>query len=530
MSDNMPDRPNFLLIMTDQLRPDHTGFGGNQLVPTPHLDQLAARSRNFTRAYGPTPSCGPSRNAIMTGRMPSANGSWTNALSLDPDANTFARVLQQHGYRTGLIGKSHLQDCINRTPGEGGMLDLSKTGMRRFPPQGEGRAVERPWPENWDQYERHRLHARKRVEMPEDFYGFGHVELTLTHNDQAAGHHAYWVRDQGGNPDTFGGRSNALETSPHWQQIWKSDTPLEFYTTSFVAERSIRYLEQGAGSDDPFLLVASFPDPHHPFAVPDPYYSLVDPAAVPLPETFYDPHEDSLPHIKRLLAERGKDALGPFTFSCSESQYRHAAAVEMGAIALLDEAIGRLLDTLDRLNQSENTVIIFCSDHGDMFGDHGLMLKFATHYQSTIQVPLLIAGPGIVPGETESLAGLLDLGRTVLDLAECPPYIGMQGHSLRPILEDPAAAVREAILIEEEYQADFLHIGQDLAMRTLVTADARLTLYEGLTDGELFDLQQDPLELTNLFNRPEGQALRLSMTEQLLREMLAHRDLSRYPI
>ncbi len=87
-------QPNFLFIMSDQLRPDRTGFGGNPIVKTPNLDALAANGRSFNRAYCVSPSCGPSRNSIFTGRMPSANGSWTNALSLQWDANLPDRCTQ----------------------------------------------------------------------------------------------------------------------------------------------------------------------------------------------------------------------------------------------------------------------------------------------------------------------------------------------------------------------------------------------------------------------------------------------------
>ncbi|MCB8945084.1 MAG: sulfatase-like hydrolase/transferase [Ardenticatenaceae bacterium] len=522
-------RPNFLFIMTDQLRPDHTGFGGNGMVQTPHLDRLAARSRQFARAYCPTPMCGPSRSAIMTGRMPSANGSWTNAISLEQEANTFVRVLRQNGYQTGLIGKAHLQDFVKRTAVKGNMLNVAQSDLMRYPPQGEGRAVERPLPDGWDKHEQHWFHEQGYAPMPDDYYGFAHVELALSHDDRAEGHHYYWVKEQGGDPDAFGGRANALAQFPGWQQIWRSNTPPEFYTTSFVTERSIAYLQEAAQQDEPFFLVASYPDPHHPFGLPDPYYSMYDPAQIPLPESFYDPQTKGMPHFKRLIAERGKDAVGPFLFSCDEAQFRMATAVEYGAITFLDEAIGKLLQKLAELHLADDTIILFCSDHGDMFGDHGLMLKVGTHYQGATQVPLLIAGGGIVPGKTDSLAGLLDVGRTVLDLADCQPYRGMQGCSLRPILGDETAVVRDSVLIEEGYQADFLHVGCDLAMRTVVTADARLTLYEGTAQGELYDLKNDPLELNNLFDEPAHRPLRLEMTEKLLREMLAHRDLSRYP-
>ena len=527
--------PNFLFIISDQLRPDRLGYGGNQLINTPNIDALAARSRNFSRAYCNSPSCGPSRNSLMTGRMPSANGSWTNALSLKLDSNTFVRVLRKNGYRTGLIGKSHIQDCIDRRPSTDGRnkLDLSKLGLIRRPPQGEGRAELGPYAEagqDWDKYERHWLHKEGKVEMPDDYYGFDTVELTLNHDDIAAGHHYYWIKEKGGDPDAFGGDDLAEETFAPWSQVWKSNCPLEFYSSTFITERSKAFIDDAIDSDQPFFVTASFPDPHHPFGVPEPYYSMYDRDSIPIPETFHNQHEDGLPHMARLAGKRGVDAKGPFTFSASLEQYREATAVEWGSITLMDEKIGELLTHLEEKGVADNTIIVFCADHADLGGDHGFLLKFAAHYQGVIRIPMLIAGPEIVPGRTESMACLLDMGRTILELANCQPYIGMQGHSLTPILDNPLAKVRENVLIEEEYQADFLDAGVDLSIRTLVTETARLSIFHGLEKGELYDLVADPLETNNLWEAPEGQSLKIEMMSSLVQEMIGHRDLSRYPV
>ena len=107
-------RPNVLFIITDQHRADHVGFGGNGVVRTPHLDALAARSTVFDRAYVANPVCMPNRSSIMTGRMPSAHGVIFNDRSLSPDATTFVGQLRDNGYRTALIGKSHLQHGMSR--------------------------------------------------------------------------------------------------------------------------------------------------------------------------------------------------------------------------------------------------------------------------------------------------------------------------------------------------------------------------------------------------------------------------------
>lgn len=528
-------KPNFLFIMSDQLRPDRTGFGGNRLVKTPNLDALAARGRNFTRAYCNSPSCGPSRNSIMTGRMPSANGSWTNALSLDPQANTFVRVLKGDGYRTGLIGKSHIQDCIDRRPTEDGdaMLNVEKLGLVKRPPQGEGRALLGPYTEanqEWDRYERHWLHKEGPVEMPADYYGFDTVELTLNHDDRPGGHHYYWVKEKGGDPDKIGGLSHAVERFGPWDQVWKSNCPLEYYSTTFITERSIAFMDDAIDQGNPFFLTASYPDPHHPFGVPEPYYSMYDRDAVPIPETFYNDHTGGLPHLARIAAERGKNVRGPFSFSISLEQYREAVAAEYGSITQLDAGIGQLIDHLTARGVADNTIIVFCADHADLGGDHGLMLKFAAHYHGVLNVPLLISGPGIEPGGTDSIACLLDLGRTFLELADCQPYIGMQGNSLTPLLADPVTEVRDSVLVEESYQADFIGSGRDLDLRTLVTETARLTIYYGLEEGELYDLEADPLETDNLWAKPEGQMLKGEMMHKLIQEMIAHRDLSRYPV
>ena len=105
----MSRRPNFLIFITDQHRPDHTGFGGNDVVRTPHLDAIAARGMRFDRAFVANPICMPNRATLMTGRLPSLHGTRYNGISLDWSANTFVRVLRQSGYHTAYFGKSHLQ-------------------------------------------------------------------------------------------------------------------------------------------------------------------------------------------------------------------------------------------------------------------------------------------------------------------------------------------------------------------------------------------------------------------------------------
>jgi len=183
-----------------------------------------------------------------------------------------------------------------------------------------------------------------------------------------------------------------------------------------------------------------------------------------------------------------------------------------------------VLGALERSGQAARTFVVFTSDHGDMFGDHGLMLKGAMHYEGCVRVPLAIAGPGIAPGVTRSLASSLDLAQTVLELADVPAHHGMQGVSLAPLLQNPGAVVRDHVLIEEEQMADMLRVGRPLRMRTLVTEDSRLTLYDGSDEGELFDLERDPRELQNLWSRLDARARRSELLERLARLLMEYSD------
>ena len=122
------------------------------------------------------------------------------------------------------------------------------------------------------------------------------------------------------------------------------------------------------------------------------------------------------------------------------------------------------------------------------------------------------------------MVSLLDLPHTVLDLAAQPEFSGMQGVSLSPLLEDPSRKVRDAVQIEEEMPVDVMGLNRPYALRTLLTHKARLTIYGGIENAELYDLENDPDEMNNLFDKPEGQALRVEMMERLARTMLEYSD------
>ena len=163
---------NFLVLITDQHRADHTGFGGDPVVQTPHLDALAARSVRFDRAYVANPICMPNRSTLLTGRQPSVHGTRFNGVSLDESANTFVRRLRAAGYRTSHIGKSHLQN-----------MRVSRSSLLRAMDFTLTEEARTPAPADWDNKE-HFLRYRKG-ENPEvvDFYGYERALFTILHGD-----------------------------------------------------------------------------------------------------------------------------------------------------------------------------------------------------------------------------------------------------------------------------------------------------------------------------------------------------------
>ncbi len=505
---------NILFLCTDQHRADHVGFGGNETVQTPNLDALAARATVFDRAYVANPVCMPNRSSIMTGRMPSAHGVVFNDRSLDWGANTFVRRLSAAGYRTQHVGKAHIQ-----------------VHARHFFPAPEGAPVgDQGWPDGWDYLEAASRYVDDNPGPVENFYGFDQAEFCLGHGAAIGGHHLQWALERGLDPETAGTGPHgpAAARSNNWWQALKPAYEEGLHSTEFVTARSIEFIESTATDDraadaPPWFLFASYPDPHHPFAPPGDWYDRHQSADMALPESFHDSVDDLPRHLREMTLDAG--ARGPMRIG--EAALRDAMAAQYGSIEMIDAGVGRMLDALQRTGQADNTIVVFTADHGDMFGDHGFMLKGGMVFEGTTRVPLAISVPGRAGARTSSLASSLDIGSTLLDLAGVDSYDGVQGTSLVPVLADPEAEVRDHVLIEEDVPDYGIWSNQVPAhSRTVVTADARITRYS-TGEGELYDLTADRGERRNLFDVDEGRDLRHQMTDQLAGAMVSAADYAR---
>lgn len=507
-------QPNVLVVITDQQRADHVGFGGNGVVQTPALDALAARSVVFDRAYVANPVCSPNRSSILTGRMPSTHGVIFNDRALEWGAETFARRFRAAGYRTGLIGKSHLQLSVDRHLVPEAGLDAEVDGFDD---------------ENYRWEFAERFMGDDDPPMPDDYYGFGHVEFSTDHGTRMAGHHLRWAMAKGATLEEcfppMSAEAPGNRRSPRWWQIFQPTYEPELHSTAFVGARTRAFIDGAHATGEPWLCWMAFPDPHHPLTPPGEWFDRHDPADIELPSTFGD-RLDGAPSYLRAIRNRAEAPLWPLPFGTDDPLLvQEAIAATYGMIEFIDHEVGRTLDHLASLGVADDTIVIFTSDHGDIMGDHSLMVKGNIHYQGVLRVPLAISAPGVEPGRAGGLASSLDLCPTLLDLCRVEGYRGIQGTSLRPLLEDPTVRVREHLLVEDDLPELVSQItGNPGHMRTLVTEDARYTR-DSLGFEQLFDLAEDPDELHDRSKaEPERRA---ALATALVDEMMAVDDIGR---
>jgi len=516
MSQTENDKPlNVLFVITDQQRADHNGFMGNQILETPNLDRLASNGMVFENAWVSNPVCMPNRSTILTGRMPSSHGVIFNDRSLDPNSNTFAKTFRAAGYRTGLIGKSHLQHGV------------SKNSMIPF--RGEG-SMASNHSKGWNEVEDCERYLDGIPPNPDDFYGFDQIDLSIDHGAKISGHHFQWALDRGANREDILVHQDddglAQYRSKNWRQIFKPAYSEDIHSTTFVTERTIAFIEEATQEQKPWLAWCSFPDPHHPMTPPGKWFNRYKPEDMVLPESRHDPLTDAPRHLQMFSKIHPKDQrnyVAPCGYG-SDELLCEAIAATYGMIGMIDEGVGKIMARLESLGVRDNTIVVFTSDHGDMMGEHSLFLKGFMHYRGTLQVPLVIDAPGIAAGRTNSLASSIDLGPTLLDLCNLKAYDGMQGSSLQPILENSAAKVREAILVEDDVPLVTSKLAKLPArIRTVITESHRYTSNTAREE-QLYNLMEDPDEMVSITS---NKAALIEAKENLIQLMMMADDSSR---
>jgi arylsulfatase A-like enzyme len=528
-------RPNFLFFITDQHRADYLGCYGHPVLKTPSIDSIAARGVRFTRFYVATPVCMPNRATLMTGRMPSVHGARSNGLPLPLASNTFVDALRAAGYATALVGKSHLQNflaaqpLVKRPPARAGDHVLHAEFAEAMKLAFADGPYDQEHPRRWQEGD--------HFEMTLPFYGFEHVDLCTGHGDEVGGHYYVWLKSHRADADALRERRNQLPHDYVCPQAIRTPVPEELYPTAYIAEKTCAWLDRYAASDRsrPFFLMASFPDPHHPFTPPGRYWSMYRPQDMALPPSFDLGNRPLARPVAWALAqhEQGKAVrTEQAAFAVDEREAREAMALSCGMIAMIDDAVGRILAQLAAQGLAEDTVVVFTTDHGDYLGDHRLLLKGPAHFDGITHVPFIWAEPGTRPPcHTDVLGGTLDIAATILDRARVHPYHGIQGISLLPAIAGHGGAIaRDSLVIEDEQQRAVLGHELPPRLRTLITRRWRMTIAQGDPWGELYDLASDPHEMENLFDNPAYRAERGELMEALAYRLMELADRSPLPM
>jgi arylsulfatase len=428
---NVKQRPNILLLHTDQHRIDCLGAYGNRDIRTPHLDALAADGVRFVNSFCPFPVCTPSRYSLLSGRYVHEHRGWTNQSTPAPEIDTFPRILRTAGYQTKAVGKMHFTPTY---------LDVGFDEMMLSEQDGEGR-----WDDDYhrelmklglvdrndleDQRREHRNHARQ----------------------------VYW--------DTFGAMVSNLPEAHH--------------TTTWIAEQALATMDSWR-RDRSHLLMVGFVKPHHPFDPPAPWHEMYDPGKLSLLPGWIPQCLD-----RDLTFHQGYFPNERLT----ESSLRRVMAYYYATISQIDHHIGRMVALLKKKGLYDNTLIVFTADHGEYMGYHHLLLKGNHMYDPLVRVPLLIKWPGRPRAGTVSLRMVsnIDIAPTLCLTAGCKPGAAMRGQDLRG--DGPG---HEMIFAE----AGPRHVMVRSRTRKLVLAgQGRENLF--------FDLENDPLELQNLYARAD---------------------------
>jgi iduronate 2-sulfatase len=271
-----------------------------------------------------------------------------------------------------------------------------------------------------------------------------------------------------------------------------------------AAAKTVELLRQRAGASDPFFIATGFVRPHYPSVAPAKYFRLYPCDEIPIPHV-PDGDLDDIPQLGRRGTTSENSGIASFP-----DNIRKMWADYYATITFMDEQLGKITAELDRLDLWDSTLVIFTSDHGYHLGEHDFWEKSRFHEEVT-RVPLFIATPGLSPGRSEALVELVDLYPTICDLAGVPIPETVQGISLRPLLDDPSSSVREAAFALDPRTGHFLRTSRYAYM-----------LYNDDT-AELYDMQDDPGQFSNLASRPDHAELEARLRHQIQQRIAALR-------
>ncbi|MBN2293486.1 MAG: sulfatase-like hydrolase/transferase [Pirellulales bacterium] len=445
------DKPNVIILWTDEQRADTMAVYGNQSIHAPNLNRLASESVMFQNAYVSQPVCTPSRSTVMTGLWPHASGCTANNIPLPLDIPCYPQLVNDPDYRTGYFGKWHLGDEI-------------------FPQHGF---------EEW--------------ESMED--GYRSYYRDFRDKDAKSGYWHY-LQDLGYKPDSGG----------YYSRGFAARLRLEHCKPKFLERKACDFIRRHR--DEPFILSVNFLEPHMPFY--GPLNEEHSPEQIDLPLNHNDPLEENEPLRYRLLREHYRQNGFEGHDLMSQKGWRRLICNYWGLVTQVDVSVGAILKLVEDLDLTDNTIVVYTSDHGDMMGSHQLLAK-TVMYQESVQVPLLMRAPGVKPHVVRRPVSHIDLVPTLLSLVNYSIPSTLPGCSLAPLIrgENPDAdpvfiewnpAQRKSSASIPGVSDEEVERVNQAYTRTVVSPDGWKLCLSDNDKCQLFNLHDDPGETTNLFD------------------------------
>jgi arylsulfatase A-like enzyme len=317
-----------------------------------------------------------------------------------------------------------------------------------------------------------------------------------------------WLKDRG----------IKLPQAPPKAEAWGIPIDPTVTQTAWCSDMAIQFMRQQR-KFNPWLMSVNIFQPHHPFWPTKDYLSRYDPDKLPSPK-YQDGELDSKPIFQRVDHQGAYAGTGVSFAKTDDLTHRRITAAYYAMIEQVDTEVGRMLKVLEDTGQADNTIVIYMSDHGEMLGDHGIYLKGPYFYDCMMRVPLIIRWPGKYKAglRSDALVEMVDLAPTLLEAAGIPIGSGLQGRSLTPVLSGKASRHRDSVY-SEHFDSSFLYDPPPMAA-SVRTEQYKLSYYQNLNTGELYDLQKDPGEVHNLWTSPGAKDIRAAMMEKLMARMI----------
>lgn len=459
-------RPNLLFILTDQQRADSMACYGNDYVDVPNLNRLADESFVFENTYVSQPVCSPSRATLLTGTYPHTARVPACNIPLPEDLPTIAEMVDDE-YDCAWLGKWHLGDEI-------------------FPQRGFPK-----WVGTEDTYRR--------------FYSSDERMGTLSN------YHHFLV-EQGLEPD------REMRGQRIFSRHFEASLEERLTKAAFLGDRTADFI-RGSG-DRPFVAFVSYLEPHPPHT--GPFNAMYDPDLLPVGPTFRKKPEPEASLLNRVMAAYYMESDEYGLDLRTEAGWREVRARYWGNVSLVDRSVGKILDALEESGQADNTIVVFTSDHGEMVGDHGILGK-CVMYEESVKVPLLIRMPSSktqthIPGNFSHI----DLLPTLLELMHQPAGDHLQGRSRVGVLNGTEDLNETDVFIEWNGNNGHPIPGEaevnpamSTPWRSIVSADRWKLNLSPRDTCELYDLNDDPHEVVNLYEDPSHHGRVADLTERI---------------